>query len=146
MEFPVVLEGQTVGNCCLEDLGLYWSVQCSCVVCSELVERLYCGTKRLGVLEREGDRLVLRRRVSKASMPELPPVNGVFSLRPSELPQPWEGRILDQRLSGFLVGEEVIIPYEPDKPCPCPPLFCFFEIRDGFWRIQKDLDGICRPG
>ena len=146
MEFPVVLENQTVGNCSLEDQGLYWSLQCSCAVQSELVERLYCGTKRLGVLEREGDRLVLRRRVSKSSAPELPPVSGVFSLRPMEVPQPWEGEILGHAINGFLVGGDVLVPYEADQPCPCPALFCFFEIRDGFWRIPKSPNGTGRSG
>ena len=135
MEYPVVLGDREVGSCAMEDLGLYWSLTCSCEVLSDLVERLYCGTRRLGVLERKGDRLVLHRRISKTSCPELPPANGVFSLQPMELPQSWKGEIRGCHLRGVRVGDLLLFPYSAEQPCPCEPLFCLFEISDGFWRI-----------
>ena len=140
MEFPIIFDGKTVGNGVLEELGLYWTVEAHCEVISDRVERLYCGTKRLGVLEREGDELTLRRRVSKAAFPELPPRSGVFSLRPTEEPQPWSGNVLGYELSGFRLGDTLLFPYDEAKPCPCEPLFCFFEIQNGFWRLPMSLE------
>jgi len=138
MEYPIVLEGRTVGNCRVEEQGLYWSLEAVCLLLSDRVERLYSGGRRLGVLEREDDHLILRRRVSRASYPELPPVSGVFSLRPTEQAALWSGTILDQPLTGFRQGAYLLFPYDGDQPCPCEPLFCFFEIKDGFWRLPLD--------
>lgn len=136
MEFPVILDEKTVGTCVLEEAGLYWMVQARCALLSDRVERLYSGIRRIGVLEREGDSLVLRRRISRSSCPELPPKNGVFSLRPMETAQPWSGAVLGQELTGFRLGDTLLFPYDASKPCPCEPLFCFFAIKDGFWRLQ----------
>ena len=71
MEIPVVLDGEPVGSCILTEQGLYWQIHCSCALISDRVERLYCGRTRLGVLIREGDRLILRRRLSPASQSEI---------------------------------------------------------------------------
>lgn len=136
MEYPIIFEGNTVGNCTLEQDGLYWQLQADCAPVSDRVERLYCGPDRLGVLLREGERFVLRRRVSRAAHPELPPVNGIFTLKPTETPVPWQGCILGIEQSGYRAGETLLFPYDEEKPCPCEPLFCFFEIKDGFWRLN----------
>jgi len=135
LEYPVVHEGREVGCCTLSEQGLYWVLECSCEVLSDRIERLYSGTKRLGVLEREGDRLFCRRRISKSSTPELPPGTGVFTLVPVEPNQPWHGYILGMELSGYREGDVLLFPYREDQPCPCEPLICFFEVRDGFWRL-----------
>ena len=135
MDIPIVLEGKTVGNCCLEERGLYWSIQARCGLLSDRVERLYCGSRRLGVLEREGDGLTLRRQVSKSAYPELPPKSGVLSLRPTEEVRPWSGQVFGHTLTGFQLGDMILFPYDENAPCPCEPLFCFFEIKDGFWRL-----------
>ena len=108
MDYPIVLDGKTVGNCRVKEQGLYWFLEAVCPLLSDRIERLYSGGRRLGVLEREGDLLVLRRRVSRASYPELPPVNGVLSLRPTEQAALWSGTILDQPLTGFQQGEYVL--------------------------------------
>ena len=135
MDFPVIADGKIVGNCSLEEQGLYWQIRCTCQNYSDRVERLYCGSTKLGVLLLEETQLVLNRRVSKASMPMLPPVNGVFSLTPMEETYLWEGALAGILCSGFQAGQTLLFPYGADKPCPCEPLFCFFEIRDGFWRL-----------
>ena len=139
MEFPVMLDGETVGSCLLEEQGLYWRLDCSCQVVSDRVERLYCGMTRLGVLVLERNRLVLRRRLSRAAFPQLPPKSSCFFLKPQEEPVPWQGVVLGWELSGFRLGNELLFPYAPDQPCPCEPLFCLFEIRDGFWRLPYGL-------
>jgi len=139
MDIPIVLNGKTVGNCCLEACGLYWRIQAQCILLSDRVERLYCGSKRLGVLEREGNMLTLRRQVSRVAFPELPPKNGVLSLQPMEEAIPWSGVVLGHELTGFRQGEMLLFPYHEDEPCPCEPLFCFFEIKDGFWRLPLSL-------
>ena len=135
MEYPIVYREEIVGNCVLTDQGLYWELTCSCRILSDRVERLYSGETRLGVLERDGDRLRCRRRVSKASTPELPPRSGVFTLTPVREPEPWQGELLGYELSGFREGNTLLFPYAADRPCPCEPLICFFEIADGFWRL-----------
>lgn len=135
MEFPVVLDGKQVGRCELWEEGLYWKLVCVTPVFSDRVERLYCGTVRLGVLEKEGDQLTLRRRLSKSAYPMLPPRSGVLTLGPVEQPEVWEGYVLDQYLRGFRRGDTILFPYDPNGPCPCEPLICFFSIQDGFWQL-----------
>lgn len=138
MDYPVILNNQPVGSCRLEEQGLYWTLECRCQVISDLVERLYCGTTRLGVLEREGEWLTLRRRLSRASYPMLPPRSGVLTLRPVEEAEPWEGWVLDQYLHSVCRGDTLLFPYDPNGPCPCEPLLCFFTIQDGFWQLPVD--------
>lgn len=135
MEFPVVLDGTQVGRCELYEEGLYWRVKCETEILSDRVERLYCGTARLGVLEKENNALVLRRRLSRAAYPMLPPKSGVLTLRPVEQPVAWEGYVLDQYLRGFRREDTIVFPYDPNGPCPCEPLICFFSIKDGFWQL-----------
>lgn len=138
MEFPVISGEQIVGNCTVTEDGLYWIITCACRCRSGEIVRLYCGSRNLGVLVPERGQMMMHRRLSKASTPEVPPVNGVFSLEPMELPVPWEGELEGIHCQGFLLGQTLLFPYEKEKPCPCEPMFCFFEIRDGFWRIAAE--------
>lgn len=135
MEYPVVMNEETIGSCHLEQQGLYWQLCCTCTYCSEKVERLYCGTRNVGVLEPEGEGLTLRRKLSRSAWPELPPKSGVFSLTPVEQPTHWQGEVMGFPLEGVQMGENLVFPYDPHKPCPCEPLFCFFTIEDGFWKL-----------
>lgn len=135
MDYPVMHEERLVGSCRIERQGLYWLVDCTCEILSDRVERLYCGQRRLGVLEREEDRLVCRRRISVSSAPELPPKTGVLTLSPVQEKERWEGKVLGKMLSGFREGNMLLFPYDAEQPCPCEPLLCFFEIRGGFWRL-----------
>lgn len=132
MEFPVLSHGRAVGSCTVQEQGLYWQVDCSCRVLSDRIERLYCESRRIGVLELEDGRLTCRRRLSKSSMPELPPKSGCFSLQPFTH---WQGEVAGCHVSAFRCGDILLFPYDPDKPCPCEPLICFFTIRDGFWQL-----------
>ena len=148
IEYPVVLDGHEIGACTIQEQGLYWLLECRCRLRSERVERLYCGNTRLAVLEQQGDRLVCSRRVSKRSFPELPPRSGMFSLKPMEMYTPWEGELLGRTCRGFRNGDTLLFPYDPDQPCPCEPLICFFSVQDGFWQLpvreewmQKDPVG-----
>ena len=129
MEFPVIHLGQTIGRCTVTEEGLYWRIQCECEILTDDVERLYCGGRRLGVLERRGRRLFCSRRVSKSSMPRF---EEGFSLSPN---QNWQGHLLGQWVQCQREGETLLFPYREAEPCPCEPLICFFEIRDGFWRL-----------
>lgn len=144
MEFPILMHDRNVGTCTLEDLGLYWQLRCDCDLLSDRVERLYAEERRLGVMEKEGERLTLRRRISKSSCPELPPKSGVLTLHPVKLPEPkpemeelapWEGEVQGYPLKGWLKDDCVLFPYEENEPCPCEPLICFFEVKDGYWRL-----------
>ena len=135
MDFPVKLRERTVGYCTLTEDGLYWQLDCSCQVLSDQIERLYCEDKRLGILEREGERLSCHRRLSKASTPQLPPKSGFFTLEPYT---PWQGTLAGCPVAGFRSGEMLLFPYDPKLPCPCEPLICFFSIRDGFWQLPME--------
>ena len=131
MEFPVVHLGQTIGSCTVTDDGLYWLVECRCEILSDGIERLYCGSSRIGVLERKGRIFTCRRRISKASLPEFTG-EGVFSLSPYEI---WDGRLLDEPVQCLREGNELLFPYASDQPCPVEELICFFSVRDGSWRL-----------
>ena len=136
MEYPVIHKGCTVGSCKLEERGLYWELDCICTVDTEEIQRFYSGETAMGVLEREGERLTCRRRLSKASNRALPPAGGVFSLEPLPLRQPWQGAVKGYELDGFREGDTLLFPYDETKPCPCEPLICFFTIADGFWKLK----------
>lgn len=135
MEYPVIVKEETIGSCRLEQQGLYWELDCTCTYHSGQVERLYCGTRKIGVLEPRGDQLRLQRKLAQSAWPELPPQSGVFSLEPLARPEPWKGDVLGFPLEGIRVGNHLLFPYDPQKPCPCEPLFCFFSVEDGFWKL-----------
>jgi len=149
MEIPVMFHERNIGVCTLEDDGLYWKLRCKCEVVSSQVERLYVQKKKIGVLENRDDALYMIKRISKSSSPELPPEKGYFTLHPQEdkvekevqqefeeSKEPlWEGEVLGHHLKGRLDGDHVLFPYEESQPCPCEPLLCFFEVKDGFWRL-----------
>ena len=135
MKFPVYFDGCEVGSCSVLDQGLYWMIDCACSFRSDHVERLYCGSNRLAVLEQSGDQLVCRRRLSKRSNPEIPPGNGYFSLRPVKPYEPWDGELLGKKYRGFRTEDTLLFPYHADQPCPCEPLICFFSVKDGFWQL-----------
>ena len=142
----LIYNGEEIGRCVLRDLGLYWELLCRCQAVSDQVERLYCGEEKLGVLQPSGGELALKRRISKASCPALPPEDGQFSLSPAPAWTPWTGRILGYDAPQGLsrrdgTGETLQFPYDPDGPCPCPPLFCLFSVEDGFWRLRLDRAG-----
>lgn len=149
MELQVMYQGKIVGTCQAEDLGLYWRLKCRCVLLSDRVERLYWGSVRLGVLEREGDALTLDRRLSKQSLPGFPPEGGFLSLEPDL--EPWQGTVLDCVLPrGFQKREQgetqLLFPFSPDRPFPCMPLFCFFCLDGPYWKLTLDKDGLPMTG
>ncbi len=142
MEYPVIHMGQTVGHCTVTDQGLYWLVECCCEILSDRVERLYCGADRLAVLEQDGNTLTCRRMVSKKSVPALEQINQ-FSLSPYDV---WNGRLLEQPIQCMRQEDVLLFPYRPEEPCPCEPLICFFEIKDGFWRLRLQPEWIGSVG
>ena len=144
MEFPVMYQGREVGTCVVEAQGLYWHILCRCEVLSDRVERLYWGSVGLGVLERTGDRLTLDRRISRKSLPGFPPEEGFLSLEPDL--EPWQGTVLDCPMPrGYLKREpgrlRLLYPFSPDRPFPCMPLFCFFELDGAYWSLTIRADG-----
>jgi len=145
LEYPVIADGISVGTCQIEDLGLYWEVRCNCRCISDRVERLYCGKKVIGVLLLDEGRLVLRRRLSKVSVPELPPQNGLFSLRALPDVAQWSGSVFGHDLDGIKVEDDLCFPYYSDQPCPCEPLICFFKIDNGFWKLNLKNIGPVQP-
>lgn len=151
MELPVLYHGKAVGTCQAEDQGLYWLLRCRCNLRSDRVERLYCGVQRLGVLERQGETLILSRRLSKRAVPNFPPEDGLLSLEPSMTP--WQGTVLDCRLpEGYQKREGdrlcLLFPFAPDRPFPSMPLFCFFSLEGPYWKLTLDEKGqpMCGTG
>lgn len=144
LEYPVMKQGRTVGTCRVEEQGLYWHIHCRCELLSDRVERLYWGSVRLGVLEREGDFLTLDRRISRQSLPGFPPENGMLSLEPDL--EPWQGTVLDCPMPGGYLKREpgrikLLFPFSPERPFPCMPLFCFFELDGAYWSLPLDEAG-----
>ena len=129
MEYPVVHLGQTIGKCTVTEEGLYWHIHCECEILSDQVERLYCGDRKLGVLEKNGRLFTCHRKISKASCPQL---SDMFSLSPQEKPSK---TLLGKPADYVRQGDMLLFPYMEDQPCPCEPLICFFEIKDGYWRL-----------
>ena len=144
-EYPLVCHGQEIGRCTLQEDGLYWIFDCRCRMQTNRVERVYSGSRRIGVLEKEGEQLVCRRRVSKRSFPELPPAGGLFSVTPMEPSAPWNGTLLGQPRTGYQTETHLLFPYLAEEPCPCEPLICFFEIKDGFWQLPKREEWLKKP-
>lgn len=134
--YPIEKHGKTVGNCEVTEQGLYWIVTGTCKILSDRVERIYCCGEKIAVLEKDGDSLRCSRMLSKSAYPCLPPADGVFTLEPQKEMHPWNGFVLGKRLEGYCDGDTLLFPYDPQVPCPCEALICFFEIRDGFWRLK----------
>ncbi len=139
MDFDVMNRGKAVGQCRIEDRGLYWHISCLCPIVTGKLERLYWQEHCLGVLEATSAGLRLERTVSKTSLPWFP-ADGLPSLEPEEL---WRGAVLDLELppcrkepreGGWLLK----FPFDENKPCPCMPFLCFFAIRGGFWQMLLD--------
>ena len=148
-KFPLLWKERSVGELTAEREALY---TCFSVRCALPGEGLWCawavgdrGELRLGVLEPQGDAAVLRRRFShrmtapagrllrgevrpaacRAPAPDWAPVSDAAALFRSEG--------LRQRLRdvpGLLwrrEGETLLlaVPYDPRRPMPLMPLFCF---------------------
>lgn len=140
MEFDVLSEGRTVGKCTLQEQGLYWELSCLCEGEFSQIRRLYWNGRCLGVLEQNGKELTLQRRFSKASAPELPHCGRLPTLEPE---QQWQGKVLDCQVPSCLrtwkeTGSVLSFPFSGDSPCPCLPLLCFFEVKDGQWLLHLD--------
>ena len=149
-KFPLMWEGRSVGELTLEPEPLYTWFTARCRLPGE---GLWCawavgdrGELRLGVLEPQGDRAVIRRRfsrtmtapVGKLLRGEVRPAGGGGEWEAAPQPEtlfrtPWLCRQL-RGVSGALTakaGEKrlLALPYDPAEPFPLPPLFCLARIR-----------------
>ena len=137
MELPVCHQGEIVGSCQVSELGLYWNFVCRCRLLSDRIERLYWKEHRLGVLERESDSLVLRRRIAKKLLPGFPGEGQLLYLRPPV-------QVLDCLLPPTLEKDgKLWYLCGPERPFPCMPLACFFTLEQegeqDYWVISRDL-------
>ena len=149
-KFPLTWEGRHVGELTLETEPLYTWFTARCRLPGE---GLWCawavgdrGELRLGVLEPQGDRAVIRRRFSRAmTAPVGKPVRG--EVRPAGGSGVWEEVAAPDTLfrtpwlrhqlrgvSGAMTGKQgnnrlLALPYDPAKPFPLPPLFCLARVR-----------------
>jgi len=143
LQFLVRDGASTIGSCCLQREGLYWRLRCSCDM-TDRVLRLYAGVRCVGVPQPVDGRLELERRLSCDGWPELPPKAGFFTVSPME---PWQGTAAGLPLPAGLCRRsdeitQVFFPFAEDQPCPCMPLLCFFSIRDGYWQLKLDREGM----
>ncbi len=142
MKWEVLYHDRPVGWCDLQEDGLYWKLTCRCQAVSGRIERLYWNGRCLGVLERQGEQLTLERRFSKVSAPGIPSETRLPTLEREEL---WQGSVLDCPMPPCIrtwknYGSLLSFPFSDASPCPCPPLVCFFTVRDGFWLMKLDED------
>lgn len=137
MELSVMYQGEPVGVCHVEELGLYWNLSCRCRLLSDRVQRLYWKSNRLGVLEREGDSLTLSRRIAKRQLPGFPTEDLTLYLQPPV-------QLLDCWLPPAREKNGCLwYPFDPQQPFPCMPLACFFSLKQEadkyYWVISRDL-------
>lgn len=71
MELIIYRRGKAAGTLRIEDDGLYRNLYGRIAPSREIL-RLYLGGERFGVFIPDASGLILRRRVSRASLPELP--------------------------------------------------------------------------
>lgn len=149
-KFPILLNGKTVGELTTERERLYTWFD---LRCPQMEQDIWCawavgeqGELRVGILEPQGQEWVIRRRFSDGmTQPlgrlvrgEIRTANaGAKHWEPLCSPEtvfrtPWLRRSL-QGSGAVLVRQEegrllLAIPYDPAKPFPLVPLFCFAKL------------------
>ena len=150
-KFPLMWKGKSMGELTVEQAGLYTWFDCRCRLPGE---GLWCawavgegGELRLGVLEPNGDRAVIRRRFSGRMAEPLgrlirgelrPAAERTNTWSPVQTPEtlfrtPWLRREL-KGVTGTLTRTEngrtlLALPYDRTRPFPLTRLFCFARLR-----------------
>jgi hypothetical protein len=147
-KYPLYLDGRAAGELTETDSGMYADYRAVCRSPGPALLRAYLAGERsemlLGVLAPEGGLYTIRRRLSHRETANLGKLIRCEARRNGE--QAWERVPVPERLlstpffshmlrglSGVLSrkrGERrlVAIPYDPAKPFPMTPLFCFAKI------------------
>ena len=145
---PLLWQEETVGELCVETVGLYTCFSCSCRLPGEGLWYVWLagdgGELRLGLLEPAEKDAVLKKRLSLRSWARLGQLR-CARLRPAgggeadwhravQLPfrTPWLRRELAGRQDVLLRRSPgrtwVAVPYEANRPFPLTQLFCLSRI------------------
>ncbi len=147
-KYPLYLDGKPAGELTVADSGMYADYRAVCRGIGPALLRAYLTGERsemlLGVLAPEGGAYTIRRRLSHRETENLGKLLRCEARRDGE--QAWERVSAPERLlsapffshmlQGFpgvlsqRKGERrlVALPYDPAKPFPMTPLFCFAKI------------------
>ena len=148
-KYPLYLDGKPAGELSVTDVGMYADYRAACRIPGPALLRAYLVGERsellLGVLAPEGGAYTIRRRLSRRETAVLGKLLRCDARREGE--RQWEQALSPERLlksqyfshmlrgvPGVLTqrrGERLLlaIPYDPAKPFPMTPLFCFAKIR-----------------
>lgn len=118
--YEVTLNNTVAGKVQLDREGLYYKIQCRCVVPSDVVYRLQAiwdqGRENIGVVVPDGDGFALNRRIPVKNLPD----GAVFQLSSS----------VDERKGKF-------VPISPEEP------FSYIDqLQNAFLEIQDGTIGI----
>lgn len=166
-QFPIQLEGKSVGQLTMREEPLYWVCEAVCHVSTESIWRITLtgekGTFRLGVPEPAGDCLTIRRRVSKQEIEPLGRIVGCTLTGGSSVVKPadswtpvstpaelFRSAVLRERLQspGEALTQEqngvrlLAFPMDVRQPFPLPMLFCMAHLRciGGHWYVVFAFD------
>ena len=153
--YPIILDGETVGEITVSREGLFWSFEASCEMRDEIVRLSVYGNGKegyLGIMEPFGEMLKLTKKFSRSALKEFPnsishagqkgELEGIepqafakpqtyTEPKPTEVPQ-YSGEFPLFCYS----GEEVapIAPPEDNKPPPFERSIPLFDISELDWR------------
>lgn len=140
----VLFQNSPIGSLQAEGEGLYTRFFADCALPEE--EGVWCvwviaerGEVRLGVMEPQGEHLLLSRRLSRRTLDTIGTFTGAELRRLGEEREQWKAAetILPKWLAPYLQSAEGVltaqgegwhtlaIPYAKDRPFPVPRLFCF---------------------
>ena len=123
--YEVMLNNAVAGKVQIDREGLYYKIQCRCVVPGDVVYRLQAiwdqGGENIGVVVPDGDGFVLNRRIPVKYLPD----DAVFQLSAS----------VDERKGKF-------VPISPEEPFSYIDQLenAFLEIQDGKIGVRLEKD------
>lgn len=147
-KYPLYLDGRPAGELTVSESGMYADYRAVCRISGSAFLRAYLAGERsemlLGVLAPEGGAYTIRRRLSHRETAGLGKLLRCDARREGELA--WECVSAPERLltspyfshmlqgvPGVLSQQQgerrlIAVPYDPAKPFPMTPLFCFAKI------------------
>lgn len=147
-KYPLYLDGRSAGELTVTESGMYADYRAACRIAGPAFLRAYLVGERsemlLGVLAPEGGAYAIRRRLSRRETAGLGKLLRCDARREGELT--WERadppeKLLDspyfshmlQGVPGVLTQRrddrrQIAVPFDPAKPFPMTPLFCFAKI------------------
>ena len=148
--YPIILDGEAVGELTVTRQGLFWSFEAECEPRSEIVRLSVYGDGKegyLGTMEPIGDMLKLTKKFSRAALKEFPekisyagqkgeleyiiPDALTLSQEPAEIPGHYDDGFPLSRPVSADIGVQA--PPEDNKPPPDVPLSPLSDINELEW-------------